>query len=146
MTANPGEHESEEAHTEGQPGAVPADTFAVRLVLSRHHAGRLSIEQAAKRCGLNSGNWANWEDGRQPRDRVEVAQQIAEGLGMDFDWLLLGGPLIPARGKPVNRPDVNMRRKPQSTVRPPDTRPNTRDDSSRSKSPAGAGRRAVPIR
>jgi transcriptional regulator with XRE-family HTH domain len=142
MTDNTGEHREHP----GDDGAVPSDTFSLRLAIARFHAGRLSIEQAARQCGLSPGNWAHWEDGRRPRERVEVAEAIADGLGVSFNWLLMGGPLIPARGKPVKRPDVNMRRKPQSPDRPTDTRPNTRDDSSRSKSATGAGRRAAPIR
>jgi hypothetical protein len=111
MTASTGERDERQSpreYPEG-PGDIPADTFALRLVASRHHAGRLSIEQAAARCRLsdgeklNSGNWANWENGVQPRDRVEVARAVAEGLGMDFNWLLLGGPLLPARGRPVRK-------------------------------------------
>lgn len=84
-------------------GDIPADTFAARLVLSRHHAGRLSQREAAERCGLNYASWSNWEDGMKPRDKVEVAQAIADGLGMNFDWLLFGGDLLPARGRPVKR-------------------------------------------
>jgi hypothetical protein len=88
-------------------GDVPADTFAARLVLVRHHAGRLSIEQAARLTGLNSGNWARWEDGARPRDRIEVSQAISEALNIDLDWLMFGGALIPARGRPTKRRTVD---------------------------------------
>lgn len=107
MTANTGENgeraNSPSPSTEAAGGDIPADTFAARLVLSRHHAGRLSIEQAARTCGLNAGTWHHWETGKVPRNQVDVAQAISEGLGMDFHWLLLGGPLLPARGRPVKR-------------------------------------------
>jgi len=146
MATNPGDHKSDEARNEEQSGDVPADTFAIRLVMVRHHAGRLSIEQAAKLCELNSGNWANWEDGRQPRDRVEVAQRIADSLGVSFNWLLLGGPLIPARGKPTKRANQVTARKPSSPVRPRDTRSKVRVDSRSSNPQQGSGRRAIPIR
>lgn len=126
-------------------GAIPSDTFSARLVLVRHFAGRLSIEQAASAAGVNPEAWRRWEDGARPRDQVDVATAISEAHGIDRDWLIFGGPLTPSRGKPVKRSDVNMRRKPHLPVRPSDTRPNTRDDSSRSKSPAGAGRRASPV-
>lgn len=73
--------------------AIPSDTFAARLKLARHHAGNLTYSQAAERCGLSRENWANWERGKLPRDKVEVAEQISEGLRVDLDWLLHGGPL-----------------------------------------------------
>lgn len=82
---------------------IPADTLSARLVLARHHAGRLSIEQAAARCGLNSGNWVRWEDGARPRDRVEVCEAVSQGLRLDLNWLIFGGPLTPARGRPTKR-------------------------------------------
>lgn len=103
MTANSvGAPEQPRPYPDG-PGDVPADTFSVRLLLARHHAGRLSIEQAAKRCGLNAGNWVRWEDGASPRDKVEVAQAVAAGLDINFNWLLLGGPLLPALGRLTKR-------------------------------------------
>jgi transcriptional regulator with XRE-family HTH domain len=107
MTANAGEQDERSNapndSTHAPPGDRPADTFAARLVLTRHHAGRLSIEQAAKACGLNAGTWHHWENGKIPRNQLDVAQAISDGLGMDFHWLLLGGPLLPARGRPVRK-------------------------------------------
>jgi hypothetical protein len=101
MTATTGEQYDERELVQEEQSDIPADTFALRLVMSRHHAGRLSIEQAAARCGLNAGNWAHWEDGRQPRDRPEVCFAIHRGLGMNLQWLLFGGALLGARGKEV---------------------------------------------
>jgi transcriptional regulator with XRE-family HTH domain len=72
---------------------VPSDTFDHRLMLARSHAGRLTIQEAAAKCGVTHQSWSNWERGRIPRDKVEVADAIAEGLGIDRDWLLHGGPL-----------------------------------------------------
>lgn len=126
MTANAGENERMSAEDEERHGDVPADTFAVRLVLVRHHAGRLSIEKAAEKCGLNAGNWANWEGGRQPRDRAEVAGAIADALGVDFNWLFWGGPLEGPKGRPVRhlakRPVNDTLRYSTSSVRPMSTR------------------------
>lgn len=104
-------------------GAIPADTFAARLVLARHHAGRLSQREAAEACGLNYASWSNWEDGMRPRDRVEVARMVAEGLNMDFNWLLLGGPLLPARGRPTGRANRVRHTYLRQTDHPRDTRP-----------------------
>lgn len=107
MTANMDERDNREDardYPEG-PGDIPADTWALRLVASRHHAGRLSINKAAARCGLDPDKWARWEAGGQPRDddKVEVTEAIAEGLGMNLTWLLFGGKLLPARGRPVRK-------------------------------------------
>jgi len=72
---------------------VPVDTFDHRLMLARSHAGRLSIQEAATKCGFTHQSWSNWERGRVPRDILDVAEAVAEGLGVDRDWLLHGGPL-----------------------------------------------------
>jgi transcriptional regulator with XRE-family HTH domain len=86
-----------------QPGdtqprrSIPADTFAARLTLARLHAGhRLSIREAADRCGLNYGTWTGWERGLEPRGLLKVADRISAVLGVDRDWLLFGGPLSEA--------------------------------------------------
>jgi hypothetical protein len=110
MTANTGEPAINAGAGDSSPpgqGDIPADTFGARLVLARYHAGRLSIEKAAEKCGLNSEGWRRWEDGSQPRDKVEVIQAVSEGLRIDFNWLLLGGPLRPSR-----------KRSPRGTVQP----------------------------
>lgn len=72
---------------------IPEDTYAHRLMLARADAGHLSIREAAEKCGLNYATWANWERGTRSRTIVEDAEAIAEGLGIDRDWLLHGGPL-----------------------------------------------------
>lgn len=113
MTANIGERER---------SRIPEDTLAARLVLARHHAGRLSIERAAERCGLNPGNWAHWEDGRRPRDPVAVADAIEAGLGVDSDWLL--------RGRRGGHTPYSARR----SDRPKDNRPNDRPRTGSSSS------------
>lgn len=69
---------------------IPADTFAARLVLLRHHLG-LSQVEAAERCGLDDGSWSNWERGSSPRRQADVAKAISQGLGVSLKWLLLGG-------------------------------------------------------
>lgn len=77
------------------------DTFAARLVLARMHAGNMTIQDAAERCGLINQSWSNWEKGMKPRDLLEVVQAISEGLGIDQNWLLFGGPL--AKPEPAAR-------------------------------------------
>jgi transcriptional regulator with XRE-family HTH domain len=72
--------------------AIPVDSFAARVMLARAHVG-LNIEDAAQKCGLNRQSWSNWERGMKPRDMVEVVEAISDGLGIDRDWLLFGGPL-----------------------------------------------------
>src|SRR4051812_29405158 len=144
MTTSTGEPD-ERASVAGAQGQarqdIPADTFALRLAIARHHAGRLSIEQAAKACGLNSGNWQRWEDGALPRDKVETAQHISDGLGIDFNWLLLGGPLTGPRGLPTGRQSIT-RRYPLPAVWTVRTRPNGR---TRTGSPPSGPRRAIRV-
>jgi transcriptional regulator with XRE-family HTH domain len=94
--------------TTNRASAIPADTFAVRLMLVRHHAGDITIRSAADRCGLNYGSWSNWERGGKPRDLLDTVERISEALSIDRDWLLFGGPLA----QEVRRRD---RRKPTHT-------------------------------
>lgn len=125
-------------------GRIPADTFANRLLLSRKLAG-MTIEEAAAAADLNRSSWANWENGRRPHAMVDVCQAIAAALDIDFNWLLLGGPLLPARGVPTKRSGAVTATKPSLPVRPHHTHPKGRTDSPRSTSPSAPGRRAVPI-
>lgn len=141
MNASTGKRDEQgqvHARLPGGPGDIPADTFAARLVLTRHHAGRLSIEKAASMCGLNSGNWVRWEDGALPRDKVDVATAIAEALDINRDWLLFGGELTPARGKPTKRATGDTHGYRGRAVRPMGSRPVGRP---RSGSPAQVARR-----
>jgi len=83
---------------------IPADTFAHRLLLIRAERG-ITLREAAEKCGLNYGSWNGWERGSMPRDKVEVAEAIAEGLNVDRDWLLHGGPLTaPVKARRVRLP------------------------------------------
>lgn len=97
MTANPGDAREQREQTQAQRRRpIPADTFAVRLAIARIHAGHLTIREAAEKCGLNYGSWSNWENGSKPRELLDVAHAVSEGLDVDHDWLLFGGPLSPA--------------------------------------------------
>jgi transcriptional regulator with XRE-family HTH domain len=98
-------------------GRVPADTFSHRLLLARAEM-HLTIEQAAAKCGLLSQSWGQWERGSTPRDRVDVVEAVSEGLGIDRDWLLYGGPL--AKPERVRKIRVAYARR---SVRPGARRP-----------------------
>jgi len=91
---------------------IPRDTFAHRLLLARAESS-LTIDDAAKRCGLGAQNWSNWEHGRVPRDIIDVADAVADGLNVDRDWLLHGGPLTapvrPARRVRLTYPRRSLR-------------------------------------
>lgn len=145
MTANPGEPRDLPTTTSQDEDPIPSDTFAARLVLSRHFAGRLSIEQAATRAGINPEAWRRWEDGAQPRDKVESAQAIAAALRINFNWLLLGGPLTGPRGIPTKRAAGDNARYPAATVRPPDTRPIGRPGGAQPRPTGPTPRRPVRI-
>src|SRR5688572_25287315 len=106
MTANPGDAPEQREETQTQRRRpIPADTLAVRLAIARMHAGHLTIREASERCGLNYGSWSNWENGAKPRDLLEVAHAVSEGLDVDHDWILFGGQLAGPRGMPTKRPD-----------------------------------------
>lgn len=85
------------------------DSFANRLMLARAHAGHMSIRDAAEMCGLGRGAWTNWEKGARPADIIDIATVVAEKLGVDRDWLLFGGQLGQAEGRPgrrIRRPEA----------------------------------------
>lgn len=71
---------------------IPTDTFGARLLLLRKQKG-LTVEQAAKVCGLATPTWTTWENGAHPRDFIRAVSRISEHLGVDRDWLTWGGPL-----------------------------------------------------
>lgn len=121
---------------------IPSDTFAARLVLVRHFAGRLSIEQAAAQAGINAEAWRRWEDGSRPRDQIEAATAIAETHGIDREWLMFGGPLLPAKGKPVKRSNPVTERYPVPAGPAGATHPKGRTDP---RGPLGMGRRAALV-
>lgn len=82
--------------TGDQPGEswIPEDTFRNRLGLVRVALGGLNMKQAAEMCGLNPENWRRWEDGAgSPRDLEGVCRSIADATGIDYRWLIGGGPL-----------------------------------------------------
>lgn len=115
-------------------GRIPADTFSNRLLLARKLAG-LTIREAAAKAGLSYGSWSNWENGMRPHGQVDVCVAIAEALDVDFNWLLMGGPLAGARGVPTKRPGGDNVGYLPSSERPTDTRPPTRSAKGRTVTP-----------
>jgi transcriptional regulator with XRE-family HTH domain len=113
MTETPGEREGRLI------AAIPDDSYAHRLMLARAHAGHLSIREAAEKCGLNYASWANWERGARSRTMVDDADAIAEGLNVDRDWLLHGGPLTrPDRKRRIRATYFKMPSRPGERRRP----------------------------
>ncbi len=104
--------------------AIPEDSYANRLMLARAFAGHLSQRAAAERCGLNYATWANWERGQRSRTMIDDAQAIAEGLRVDRDWLLHGGPL-----RKPERPRRQRVAYARRSVRPGGRRPRRLDRS-----------------
>jgi transcriptional regulator with XRE-family HTH domain len=100
--------------------AIPADTFAARLMLARAHAGHLSIREAADRCGLGRGAWTNWERGALPVGEGQIVKIISESLGVDRDWLLFGGPLAQPERRGLRT--ITRRRTLNKTYSPPPVR------------------------
>lgn len=63
----------------------------------------MSIEEAAAATGVTKSSWANWEAGRRPHQLVEVCEAISVALDVEFNWLLLGGPLASSQGVAVTK-------------------------------------------
>jgi hypothetical protein len=160
MTANPGGERDARAEASTQrQRPIPADLLMIRLAIARIHAGHLTIRQAADRCGLNYGSWANWEQGAKPRDLLGVVGAISDGLDIDEHWLLWGGPLTGARGVPTKRAAEDNRRLPHGhpqpaegndpylpvPVRPKDTRPGGRPAATSTRATTGPSPRR-PVR
>ena len=96
---------SEEEREGRVVASIPVDSFGHRLMLARSHAGQLTIQEAATRCGLSPQSWSNCERGKLPRDKVDVVDVVADRLAIDRDWLLHGGPLRrPERVRAVRPP------------------------------------------
>jgi len=74
---------------------IPADTFGTRLLIARKQRG-LTVEVAAKRCGVAHPTGTTWENGARPRDLVAAVQKISAALVCDRDWLMWGGALASA--------------------------------------------------
>jgi len=129
MTAIPGDSPEERRRP------IPADTFGVRLAIARMHAGHLTIREAAELCGLNYGSWSNWENGSKPRELLDVVGAVSEGLDVDHDWLLFGGPLTSGRGEPTKSQRPLRRRYSDLAERPTPTGPD-RKPTGRLKRPA----------
>jgi hypothetical protein len=84
--------------TTGTETWVPVDTFGARLALIRQYLGGWNTKRAADHCGLDDQKWRNWESGRhKPRDYPEVCRAISDRCGVDYVWLMVGGPLIRSR-------------------------------------------------
>lgn len=89
-------------------GGIPVDSFANRLMLTRAHAGHLSIREAADLCGIGRGAWTNWEKGALPGDIIDVATTVAEKLNVDREWLLFGGQLGQAKTRQARRSSLRQ--------------------------------------
>lgn len=137
MTANTNDPQPQ-AQDIGVParGRIPSDTFSNRLLLARKLAG-MTIEEAAEAAGVKKSSWANWENGRRPHGIIEVCQAIAESLDVDFNWLLLGGPLAGPRGLPTKRPSSPTHEYLPVPIRPRDNRPSGRSGTAQDRATTG---------
>jgi hypothetical protein len=81
------------AHRTSDDG-VPKDTFGARLAIVRQTLGGWNVKRAAQHCGIDDQTWRNWEAGKNPpRDMEGVCRQIAKATGINYRWLMIGGPL-----------------------------------------------------
>lgn len=75
---------------------IPSDTFPLRLLIARAHAGLRTAEEAGAAVGVTGQTWLNWEKGAySAAQRPAMLNWIAEKLDVDVDWLRDGGPLNP---------------------------------------------------
>lgn len=74
----------------------PQDTFELRLLTARHHAG-LKPGAAAALVGVTAQSWRNWEAGRYTAAarKPSMLAYIAARLRVNEEWLRDGGPLAP---------------------------------------------------
>src|SRR5688572_8184333 len=72
---------------------IPEDSFRNRLGTLRVALGGLNIKEAATLCGISPENWRRWEDGKSPRNLEAICEQIHLATGIDYRWLIGGGPL-----------------------------------------------------
>jgi len=113
-------------------GRIPADTLSNRITLARKLDGVTIKEAVAKVYAvtgvkLSESSWANWETGMRPQRETDVIQAISEGLDVDRQWLMFGGPLAGPKGREVRpvtkRPVNDTFRYSTSSVRPTSMRP-----------------------
>lgn len=69
-----------------------ADTFGMRLLMTRKHLG-LDLREAAQKCGVHYATWSTWERGRKPQDFQAEVLKISDALGVDPMWLAFGDQL-----------------------------------------------------
>lgn len=80
---------------ESEERRIPLDTFPLRLVISRLHAGHKTADAAARAVGVSGQTWLNWESGKHTESakRPSMTHWIAERMEVDEKWLREGGPL-----------------------------------------------------
>lgn len=77
-----------------QHDPLPLETFGTRLAIVRQYLGGWNVKRTASACGIDDQTWRNWEAGRNlPHDLEGVCRRISEALGIDYVWLMVGGPL-----------------------------------------------------
>lgn len=78
------------------------DTFASRLILTRHKMG-WNAKEAALACGILQATWREWETfGRLPRDLAGVCNKIHNRTGVNAIWLMTGVNVGPVDGGPAS--------------------------------------------
>lgn len=74
-------------------GWRPPDTLANRLALVHHCLG-LSSRKVQERTGINRSTWQAWLAGtHQPPHVGAMMRVVADEFGVDYGWLVGGGPL-----------------------------------------------------
>lgn len=86
------------ASVQHQP-APTLETFGARLALIRWYM-QWNQKEAALACGLPQNSWREWEQGRSPRNLVQVAGKVHAATGIDEYWIIAGRELPNGTGSP----------------------------------------------
>lgn len=86
------------------PNWIPdTSTFGARLALIRWRMG-WNIREAERECNITQNLWGGWEDGKEPRNLIEVVNRIVLRTQVNKVWLLTG------EGSPEPRHVIDVKR------------------------------------
>ena len=100
------------------PNWIPdTSTFGARLALVRWRMG-WNLREAERECNITQNLWGGWEDGKEPRNFIEIVNRIVLRTGVEKVWLMTGQG-SPEPQRPVNDVKsigINGITKPDATI------------------------------
>ncbi len=64
-------------------------TFGARLALVRWRYG-WNVREAERECNVSQNLWAGWEQGKMPRNFIEIVNRIVLRTQVNKVWLMTG--------------------------------------------------------